>query len=212
MRTKSKTVVTQESPGSNAEASDYSSNDQSNDNQSQIQSRSRSESESDQDDLSIDTLNPKIPEGEIHYDVQSVFKEYTFDEMIAFLKRTFPMDPHTGDILPISEKRNVYVRKVVGHLQLRSDSFRDDNIRDVMQSWLKKISQAGIWEKKIKREILKKREGHAERERVGECVKGDRERDTESESESEIVWDRERERKRKGKIGGVCKGKKRGGK
>ena len=184
-------VVTQESPASDVDASHFSANDQSNDNRSQ--SQSESESESDEGDLSIETLNPKMAPGEYRLDVESVFKDYTFDEMISFLKRTFPMNPSTGDILPISEKRNFYIRKVVGHLQLRSDTFKDENVRDVMQSWLKKIREAGVWEKKIKREILRKRDGHAERDRVGECVEGEGDRGREKERVRDRGSDRVRE-------------------
>jgi hypothetical protein len=162
---KTQPVVTQDSPTVlNTDASDLSENGSSNKWERKSESESESEREiyNEDDDLSIGTLNPKNALGEIQ-PVRCYFEDYSFPQLISFLKKTFPVDDSTGLVYTISDSRMLYIRKVIYHLELSKSVFTDSAVVQVIQSWLEKIRQGSSWAKKIKNEILRTKEGRNKR-------------------------------------------------
>jgi hypothetical protein len=94
--------------------------------------------------LSIGTLNPKNALGEIQ-PVTCYFEDYSFPQLISFLKKMFPVDDSTGLVCTIPDTRMLYVRKVIDHLELSRSVFIDSAVIQVIQSWLEKNRQASSW-------------------------------------------------------------------
>jgi hypothetical protein len=110
----------------------------------------------------IGTLNPKNALGEIQ-PVTCYFEDYSFPQLISFLKKTFPVDDSSGLVYTIPDTRMFYMRKVICHLELSKIVFTDSAFIQVIQSWLKKIRQASSGAKKIKNEILRTIKGRNKR-------------------------------------------------